>query len=68
MAEIAKATIADAETGEVSIRDLTTAEIADRKAMHNALKEQTDSKIAARTSALAKLEKLGLTAEEIAAL
>jgi DNA-binding NarL/FixJ family response regulator len=57
--------------GVETIRDLTSAEIAERKAITNFYLEQElakQAKIAARESALAKLAALGLTEAEIAAL
>jgi hypothetical protein len=63
--------IFDAETGEVTERELTAEEIAEaeaRQAEAEARQAEAEAKAAARTSALAKLADLGLTAEEIAAL
>lgn len=71
MSEALTAHIVDAATGEVIERDLTAEELADLenvKAESEARKAEQDAKAAARTSALAKLADLGLTAEEIAAL
>lgn len=63
------------ETGEVTVRPLTDEEIANLEAMAQAeaerIEAETDAreaKEAARIAATAKLEALGLTAEEIAAL
>ena len=58
-------------TGEVTYTNLTSAELEQRQAdliESAALQAEADAKAAARTSALAKLADLGLTAEEIAAL
>jgi hypothetical protein len=69
--ETFKAITVDAVTGEVTERDLTAEEIADHlaiKAEADARQAEADAKAAARENALAKLAKLGLTAEEIAAL
>ena len=63
--------IIDGATGETVERDLTAEEITEIETVEaEALARQTeqDAKAAARTSALAKLAELGLTAEEIAAL
>ena len=63
------------ETGEVTERELTAEEIADREAMATQLEanrlaeeEAKAASDAAKASAEAKLSALGLTAEEIAAL
>jgi|LakMenEpi03Aug12_release.lakeMendotaPanAssembly.Ray.scaffolds.fasta_scaffold2159160_2 hypothetical protein len=61
----------DAATGQVIERPFTDDEVKAHKAMQVEVKKQQavlDAKAAARTSALAKLADLGLTAEEIAAL
>jgi hypothetical protein len=58
-------------TGEVTTRELTADEIADREAQTaEAAAQQAaqETRAAARASALAKLAELGLTADEIAAL
>jgi hypothetical protein len=58
-------------TGEIIERELNETEIAERNNSQSAFEAQLaeqDAKAAARTSALAKLAELGLTAEEIAAL
>jgi hypothetical protein len=71
MSEILTAVIVDAATGEVTERPLTADEIADLEVMQaeaEARQAETDAKVAARTSALAKLAALGLTADEVAAL
>ena len=71
MSETLTAVIFDAATGEVTERPLTADEIADREAMRaeaEARQAEQDAKVAARESALAKLAKLGLTANEVAAL
>lgn len=59
------------ETGEVIERDATPMELAELEAEANALaaKEAAkEAKESATASAVAKLEAIGLTAEEIAAL
>jgi hypothetical protein len=63
------------ETGEVTERPLTADEIAEREAMAaqaeadaKAKADAEAAKAAAKASAEAKLAKLGLSAEEIAAL
>ena len=61
----------DAATGIETIRDLTEDEISDletAKSLGDQRREQEESKVAARQSALGKLAALGLTEEEIAAL
>jgi len=63
--------IIDAQTGLEIKRDYTTAEVAEVEAaaMEAAtFTAQIEAREAARTSALAKLAALGLTADEIAAL
>ena len=63
--------IFDAITGESIERELNAAELAQRKkdqAEAQEIQAKSESKATARESALAKLAKLGLTAEEIAAL
>jgi DNA-binding NarL/FixJ family response regulator len=61
----------NAETGEITEVELTAAEIAqnlkDSQAAQK-VKERIQMAQAARESAVAKLEAIGLTAEEIAAL
>lgn len=71
MDEIPTILIVDALTDEVIEREMNADELAE----HQALREATqayqadqDAKASARTSALAKLAELGLTAEEIATL
>jgi hypothetical protein len=69
--ETLKATEINAATGEVIVRDLTADELDQREAdatEAEARQAEVDAKAAARASALAKLEDLGLTAEEVAAL
>jgi hypothetical protein len=71
MSETLKAVIFDAATGEVIERSLTADEIAEREVIQaeaQARQAEAEAKEAARTSALAKLAKLGLTADEVAAL
>lgn len=61
----------NAETGQEILRSFTDAELEQREIdQENAASAQAEAeaKAAARTSALAKLADLGLTAEEIAAL
>jgi DNA-binding NarL/FixJ family response regulator len=61
-------TIVDAITGEETVIALSKDEVTDRVNKSLAQKAESDANAAARESALAKLAKLGLTAEEIAAL
>lgn len=68
-------TIVDCSTGEVTHRPFTAEEIAQREAdaaafaeQQAALEAEAAAKAAARASAEAKLAKLGLTADEIAAM
>ena len=71
MSETLKAVIFDAATGQVTERPFTADEIAAREVMQaeaEAQQAESDAKIAARESALAKLAALGLTADEVAAL
>lgn len=71
MSEKLKAMEIDALTGEVTERELTVEEIAEREQMAaEAAAQQAaiEAKAAARESALAKLAELGLTEEEIQAL
>jgi hypothetical protein len=71
MAETLKAIVIDALTGEVTERPFTAEELEQRELMFaeaEELQAQADAKAAARTSALAKLAALGLTADEVAAL
>jgi hypothetical protein len=59
------------ETGQSVVRDLTADELAQREidaAQAVAQAAALEAKATARTSALAKLAELGLTADEIAAL
>jgi hypothetical protein len=61
----------NAETGEQSTREYTADELKEYKANQAKFANQiaeVEAKATARESALAKLAKLGLTAEEIAAL
>ena len=63
--------IVNCTTGEETVRDMTDAEIEQRKLDAAAAKEHKaaiDAQAAARESALAKLAALGLTDDEIAAL
>lgn len=53
------------------IREMTFAEVSELKATQaqaEAMQAETDARVASRESALAKLAKLGLTPEEVAAL
>lgn len=71
MTEELKAFIIDVATGESYERLLTEEEITERKAMQveeEIRQTETQAKIEARQSALAKLAALGLTEEEVAAL
>jgi hypothetical protein len=61
----------DAETGEQSERPMTAEELAEREIMtaeYAQRKAESQAKIEARQSALAKLAALGLTEEEVEAL
>ena len=63
--------IHNAQTNDITQRDYTPAEIAEMKKGEVEAKERTafiEAKTAARSSALAKLAALGLSADEIAAL
>lgn len=67
--------IIDCATGEETIVPLTEAEIAENLKLQKANeerilaeKEAADAKAAARASALAKLEALGLSADEVKSL
>jgi hypothetical protein len=63
--------IFDALTNTEVIFELTSDDLADRKAIKDAadlIEAEEQAKAAARASALAKLAALGLTEEEIAAL
>jgi len=71
MTEPLLAVIHNAATGEIIERELTADEIANLaiiSAEAETFEAETQAKAAARTSALAKLKKLGLTAAEIEAL
>jgi hypothetical protein len=71
MAEILKAVIFNAATGEITERPLTAEEIAEteeRQAESELRIVEAEAKATARESALAKLAALGLTADEVAAL
>jgi hypothetical protein len=68
MSETLQATIVDASTGEIIVRDLTTDEIADLEAQDKESKAEAKAKTEAKKSALSKLAALGLTQEEIEAL
>jgi hypothetical protein len=58
----------NAETGETTVRELTTEEVAEVVATQAAYESEQNAKAKAKASALAKLKKLGLTAAEIEAL
>jgi DNA-binding NarL/FixJ family response regulator len=65
------ALIYDALTGEVTIRELTPAELEDKAELEitaQAELAEQEAKLSNRESALAKLAALGLTEAEIAAL
>jgi hypothetical protein len=69
--EILTALDVNCETGEQTIRELNSNEIAQRKldqAEGEAQQAEANAKVAARESALAKLKALGLTQAEISAL
>lgn len=69
--EVLKGVFVDASTGEVIERELNAEEIKQLELMQKQEKDLQDEaqvKLDARNSALAKLAKLGLTEEEIAAL
>lgn len=71
MSDTLKAVIFDAATGELIERELNADELAQRQIHIDAVtaeKTEQDATAKARTSALAKLKKLGLTDKEIAAL
>jgi hypothetical protein len=70
MAKLTK-TVVDLSTGITEIVEMTPAEIAQFEATQNeqiAIKEAELAKATATASAVAKLEAIGLTADEIAAL
>jgi hypothetical protein len=63
--------IVNCETGEETLRDLTSEEIAnyETQAQAKALREvEAEAKAAAKTAAQAKLATLGLTVEDLQAL
>lgn len=69
--EILKLIEVNVLTGEITEREFTVEETAERKALQaevQAAQTAQEAKAAARESALSKLAELGLTAEEIAAL
>jgi len=75
MTEVITKVIVDCSTGESTIVPLTEAELAQRETDRLAYEAQEaerlaaeEAKAVAQASAVAKLEALGLTAEEIAAL
>jgi hypothetical protein len=57
-----------AESGIETERELTSAEVLDRKKIHDDFIGDWETHAAAKASAQAKLKKLGLTAAEIEAL
>jgi hypothetical protein len=63
-----KTCITNLETGEVIIREFNDDEMAERAADLAAKKIESDAKVASEASKQAVLDKLGLTAEEMAAL
>jgi hypothetical protein len=71
MNEILMTMIVDASNDEVIERPMTPDEITEYKAIQSeveARQAEAEAKATARESALAKLAKLGLTADEVAAL
>jgi len=60
-----KETIVNAETGEVKVRDLTKAEIADLQSQQAELEERLKAIEEKNLARSAVLEKLGLTADEV---
>jgi hypothetical protein len=64
----ATALTVDALTGQETIRLLSAQELSAIQNSNDEFIATQEARIAARTSALAKLAELGLTAEEIAAL
>jgi hypothetical protein len=71
MSETPKAVTLDGLTGQVTERELNAEEIADNAQFqieYEATIADREAAAKARTSALAKLKKLGLTDKEIAAL
>jgi DNA-binding NarL/FixJ family response regulator len=71
MSEVLTTLVVDAATGETTERELNAEEIAQINTLQSeaeAREIETQAKVQARESALAKLAELGLTAEEIAAL
>jgi DNA-binding NarL/FixJ family response regulator len=61
----------DAATGETINREMNAEELESHQAIQaeaEARQAETDAKVSARESALAKLAALGLTADEVAAL
>jgi len=71
MSETLTGLFVDALTGETVERELTNDEIEHLATIQleiEAQEAETEAKIAARASALAKLAELGLTEEELAAL
>lgn len=63
-----KLAIHDAQTGETIVREMTESEIAQYKADQSAVKEMAQSNVDRAALKTATLEKLGLTADEVAAL
>jgi hypothetical protein len=71
MSEVLTTLTVDAATGETTQRELNAEEITQINTLQieaEARQIETQAKVQARESALAKLAELGLTAEEIAAL
>lgn len=54
-------------TGQRVERDLSAEEIAEREAISSARIAEAEAKAAAKASAVAKLQELGLTVEEVSA-
>jgi hypothetical protein len=63
-----KQKIVNAQTGEISWRDYTAKEIAEVEAAQTAAAVEVEAEAAKEAARFAVLEKLGLTADEAAAL
>jgi len=71
MADTLNAFIVDVASGEITERAFTAKEIKDHEALQADFAKslsEANAKSVARASALSKLEQLGLTADEVAAL
>ena len=69
--EVVLVTVIDAQTDEIVTRPMNEQELADYKALqaeHARIAEQEKARQLARDNALAKLQKLGLTEEEVKSL